>query len=124
MSMSYGHSEAGNYQRLSYPTGALVQSNRGHVIFPKALLDFSTDLRDVLGLIVIPGNLEWRGSKYKLLKEDDRLVYDQGPDALNQGIRHTVTSSLLTTSLFIPRQLEGATTKSGFKLQLVRRYYF
>ena len=69
MSMSYASSEAGDPPSYAHHSDVIALSNRGHVIFPKALLDFSTDLRDVLALIVIPGNLEWRGSKYKLLKE-------------------------------------------------------
>lgn len=72
MSMSYASSEAGTDQLQSQYVGGLVQSNRGHVIFPKALLDYSTDPRDSLALVVVPGNLEWRGSKYKSLEEERR----------------------------------------------------
>lgn len=69
MSMSYGSRKASKDRSHPHQIEVAVYANHGQVIFPKALLDFSTDLRDVLALIVIPGNLEWKGVKYKLLND-------------------------------------------------------
>ena len=68
MKMSYASCEAAR-DDTGVPED-IVQSGRGHIIFPKALLDFSTDLRHMLALITIPGNLHWRGSRSLLLRED------------------------------------------------------